>query len=186
MSAPFGLEQCERLVSRSYLDAEISRVAAELNQFYAGDEYTVLSLLSGAIVFSGLLVPQLEGLVKQDYIHATRYNENFSGGNIVELKAKPARPVKGKRVLLLDDIFDRGHTLDWTVAWCKNQGAVDVKTAVMVNKQLDDNSDRANLNPDFVAVDVPDRYVFGMGMDAAGYYRNLSGIFAKKETECSQ
>jgi hypoxanthine phosphoribosyltransferase len=81
-------------------------------------------------------------------------------------------------VLILDDIFDEGNTLAEVVAACKAQGAKEVITAVLINKNHDRKN--TNLEVDFYGLDVEDRFLFGYGMDYRGYWRNAEGIYAVK------
>ena len=113
-----------------------------------------------------------------DYLHATRYRGATSGGELV-WKHRPATPLQGRRVLLVDDILDEGHTLAAMRDWCLEQGAADVRIAALAVKM----HDRCvpGLCADYVGVEVPDRYVFGYGMDYHEQGRNLPAIYALKD-----
>jgi hypoxanthine phosphoribosyltransferase len=79
-------------------------------------------------------------------------------------------------VILIDDIFDEGNTLSALVAYCRQRGAAEVYTAVLVNKKHDRKVQ--GMRPDIFGLEVDDRYVFGFGMDYREYFRNLAGIYA--------
>ncbi|MEM7026862.1 MAG: phosphoribosyltransferase family protein, partial [Pseudomonadota bacterium] len=91
---------------------------------------------------------------------------------------KPGKSLKEQTVLLIDDILDEGITLAAITEYCKKQGAKKVYTAVLADKQL--NKERCINKADFTGVEVPDRYVFGYGMDYEEYHRNINGIYALK------
>src|SRR5690606_36704359 len=110
-----------------------------------------------------------------EYLHATRYRGATTGGELA-WKHRPATPLRGRRVLLLDDIVDEGHTLAAVRAWCDPQGAREVRIAARVTKA----ADRCVSGPcaDYAGLEVPDSYVFGYGMDCHEHGRNLPAIYA--------
>jgi len=79
-------------------------------------------------------------------------------------------------VLIVDDILDEGVTLRAVADYCRDAGAREVRVAVLVQKLHDRN--QVGVRPDFKGLDVPDRYVFGCGMDYREYFRNLTAIYA--------
>ena len=137
----------------------------------------VLCVMGGAVVFSGRLLPQLNFPLEFDYVQASRYH-NQTQGQQLAWKVMPGNNVLGRTVLLLDDILDEGHTLAAIREKCLSQGAERVVIAVLVEKDL---SRQKPVQADFVGLKVPDRYVFGCGMDVYGWWRNLPAIYALKE-----
>ena len=106
----------------------------------------------------------------------SRYDGTTRGGPL-SWKVLPRQPVSGRTILVLDDILDEGHTM---AAICERllvDGAASVRCAVFADKK----TGRAKpITPDFVGLSVPDRYVFGFGMDVEGAWRNLPAIYALK------
>jgi hypoxanthine phosphoribosyltransferase len=135
--------------------------------------------MGGAVVFAGQLLPRLEFPLEFDYLHATRYRDGTRGGGI-EWCALPRKDLKGRVILLLDDILDEGHTLAAAKARLLEMGATRVEIAVLAEKHLDLEKP---VQADFVGFTLPNRYVFGMGMDVHGLWRNLPGIYALVEDE---
>ncbi len=88
---------------------------------------------------------------------------------------KPEFPLRGRTVLLIDDILDEGYTLEALLVACREMGAAGVFSALLCEKEHDRGAD---IDGDFIGLKVPDRYVFGYGMDYKGYLRNAPGIFA--------
>jgi hypoxanthine phosphoribosyltransferase len=133
--------------------------------------------MNGAIFFAGQLTPRLTFPLQLDYVHATRY-QNGVEGKEVRWIVKPKATIKGKNVLILDDILDEGHTLKAIVDECRLLGAKQVKVAVLVEKEL---GKQKPVIADYVGITAPNRYIFGCGMDIHGWWRNLPAIYALKE-----
>jgi hypoxanthine phosphoribosyltransferase len=171
--------EADCLFDREQVHAAIDDMAEKITAALKDTNPLVLCLMSGAMVIGGKLLPRLDFNLQLDYIHATRYRNQTTGGNAVEWLVKPQHDLFGRTVLIVDDILDEGITLHEVIRWCEQQGAKKVYTAVMVDKHHN-RRQPANLTADFVGLDVPDRYVFGYGMDYKGYLRNAPGIYAVK------
>lgn len=169
------------LVSLQEMHAAVDRLAGELSRDYSERNPVLLTVMNGAVVFAGQLLPRLDFLLEIDYLHATRYNNSTAGSDIV-WKAKPETELSGRHVLVLDDILDEGTTLEAIVDYCRGQGAASVATAVLVDKQHDRKA-RPGLVADYTALWLEDAYLFGAGMDYKGYWRNAPGIYALAEQD---
>ena len=168
------LTEAELLFSADAVDAAVSQLAAQLTADL-GDRYPlVLAVMGGAGVFTGQLLPRLTFPLDFDYIHVSRYGEATTGGELVWRHA-PKEAVQGRVVLVLDDILDEGHTLHAIHERVMALGAKACYSAVLANKLLDHAKP---LTADYVGLDVPNRYVFGYGMDVRGAWRNLPAIYA--------
>jgi hypoxanthine phosphoribosyltransferase len=169
-----ALARADLIHDRVTLDTAIRRMAANIRNDYAGSRPLFLTLMNGGMVFGGLLSLELGIDIEFDYLHATRYRGETSGGGLHWLR-HPQVSLAGKRVLLVDDILDEGHTLHEVIAWCRAQGAADVRVAALAWKR----HGRCVIDaPEYWGVEVPDRYVFGFGMDYYEQGRNLPAIFA--------
>jgi len=177
------LPLAEQLHDRVALDAAIARMADAIVPDYAGNPLPPLfiTVLYGGLPFAAQLGFALgeRGLdVEFDTLHATRYRGGTIGGARLAWLHHPSAPLRGRRVLLADDILDEGHTLKAIQYWCEDQGAEDVRIAVLTRKQH--ARCVGGVTADYIGVEVPDRYVFGYGMDFHGQGRNLPGIYALK------
>lgn len=171
---PRPLDGAECLFTREQVEQALDTLADRLNRAFAGRRPVVLGIMNGALVPLGYLLPRLGFELELDYIHLTRYRQKLEGAETRWLQ-KARLPLFGREVLLVDDIFDQGITLREAVHYCRQAGAEQVTTAVLVRKRL------VGMLPvgevDYWALDVPDRYVFGYGMDYRGWWRNAPGIF---------
>jgi hypoxanthine phosphoribosyltransferase len=166
------------LYSAAETEAALARIAQAVSETLGREFPLVLAVMGGAVVFSGRLLPLLRFPLEFDYIHVTRYRERTAGGGI-DWRVEPKEDVHGRAVLVLDDILDEGATMAAVLDKLRALGAKSVHSAVFADKRI---GRPKPVRADFVGVEVPDRYVFGFGMDAYGLWRNLPEIYALNET----
>lgn len=171
------LNRSELLYGAEDIERTLDRLASEIGDALADRFPVALCVMGGAVVFTGKLLPRLGFPLEFDYLHASRYRDGTRGGEI-QWSMLPRKELVGRVVLLLDDILDEGHTLAAAKARLLELGAAEVVIAVLAEKDLAKDKPVA---ADFVGLRLPDRYVFGMGMDAYGLWRNLPAIYALKE-----
>lgn len=172
------LEQAELIHSSEVIQAAITRLAKEITQTLENANPIVICVVSGGIVFAGQLLTRLNFPLQLDYVHASRY-QNATVGKDLAWQVLPSLDLTNRTVLLVDDILDEGVTLKAIQEKCFELGAAKVLGAVMFEKELNRVKP---INADFIGLQVPDRYVFGYGMDAYGWWRNLPAIYALKAT----
>jgi hypoxanthine phosphoribosyltransferase len=171
------LEDSDLIAGAEEVQAAVRRVAHEIEQRLAGAYPLVLAVMGGAVVFAGQVLPLLRFPLDFDYIHASRYGAATRGAG-VDWKVSPPGLAKGRTVLVLDDILDHGETMAVIRQRLLELGATQFYCAVLVEKQLDKPKP---ITADFVGLRIPDRFVFGCGMDAKGYWRNLPEIRAMRD-----
>jgi hypoxanthine phosphoribosyltransferase len=172
------LEHSELVVSAEEIEAALHRLATEIEKRLATAYPLVLAVMGGAVVFAGQLLPLLRFPLDFEYIHATRYGSATAGGRLDWRVAPTEESVRGRTVLVLDDILDGGQTMHAIRERLLAQGATTFLCAVLVDKAL---ARPKPISADFVGLRIADRFVFGCGMDARGYWRNLPEIRAMKE-----
>jgi hypoxanthine phosphoribosyltransferase len=172
------LENSDLVASASEVEAAIQRIASEIEKRLAKAYPLVLAVMGGAVVFAGQLLPRLRFPLDFDYIHASRYGAETRGAR-VEWRVKPPALVRGRSVLVLDDILDHGETMRAIRDGLIELGADEFHSAVLVEKTLEA---KRPIAADFVGLRIPDRFVFGCGMDAKGFWRNLPEIRAMKKS----
>jgi hypoxanthine phosphoribosyltransferase len=171
------LEQADCLFTAQQLEDALAVMALAITQRLAGRDPLVVCLMNGGLVPFGALLPKLSFPLQVDYIHATRYGHRLQGADLKWI-AGPYMSPAGRTILLIDDILDEGATLAAIEDYYLKQGAREVFKAVMVKKQRPRS---LSIDADFIGLMVPDRYVFGYGMDYKGYLRNAPGIYAVAE-----
>ena len=172
------LREAELLCPPEQIEAALDRLAAAITARLEGHDPLVLMVMNGAFVTAARLLPRLRFPLRVGYLHATRYRSGTRGGEINWI-ALPRPAVTGQVVLVVDDIFDEGDTLKAILDEVRQQGAAAVHSAVLVNKRHDRKV--PGLTVDFVGLEVPDRYVFGCGMDYKEYWRQLPVIYATRD-----
>ena len=170
------LNQAELIHSSQAVNAAIERLSQEVTLALADACPVVICVMSGGLFFAGQLLARLNFPLQVDYVHASRYQHN-TVGNTLTWHALPKFDLSKRTVLLLDDILDEGITLLAIKEKCLALGAKAVLSAVLVEKVLNHSKPMV---ADFVGLEVPNRYVFGCGMDAYGWWRNLPAIYALK------
>jgi hypoxanthine phosphoribosyltransferase len=171
------LEESDRIASAEEVQAAIRRVASEIEKRLSSSYPMVLAVMGGAVFFAGQLLPLLRFPLDFDYIHASRYGAATRGAG-VDWKVSPPGLVHGRSVLVLDDILDHGETMNAIRARLLELGAKEFYCAVLVEKTL---GMKKPIAADFVGLTIPERFVFGCGMDAKGYWRNLPEIRAMRD-----
>jgi hypoxanthine phosphoribosyltransferase len=171
------LDEAECIVPESAVQAALDRLAGEITHVLAEAFPLVLPVMGGAIVFAGQLLPKLRFPLEFDYLHVTRYRGQTQGGEM-EWRVLPGKSVAGRTVLVLDDILDEGETLAAIRDKLLEMGAARVWSVVLTDKN---NGLDKPIRADFVGMNVPNRYVFGCGMDVYGLWRNLPAIYALKD-----
>lgn len=170
--------EADCLFNQQQVEQAIDAMAQSICDKLADKNPIVLTIMNGGLIFAGQLLTRLSFPLQVDYCHATRYRGKTSGGEL-HWKALPQVPMLDRVVLVVDDILDEGHTLQAILNAIRAQGATEVYTAVLVDKEHDRKAS-PDLKADFVGLKVPDRYVFGYGMDYKEYLRNAPGIYAVK------
>ncbi len=167
----------EEIADAKTVQASLDRLGQEISDALHDRFPLVLPVMGGAIVFAGQLLPRLDFPLEFDYLHVTRYRGKTQGG-AVEWRVLPGKSVAGRTVLVIDDILDEGETLYAVRQKLLEMGAARVHTAVLADKEI---QSKKPIQADFVGLKVPNRFVFGCGMDAYGLWRNLPEIRALKE-----
>src|SRR3989338_3409278 len=170
------LRDADLICSAEQVQAALQRVAQQINAALADKHQLVLSVMDGAVVFSGQLLPLLDFPLDFDYVHVSRYGNARQGG-AMHWKVEPRENVRGRVVLVLDDILDEGRTLDELRKRVMELGASKFYSAVLADKQ---HGRKKPIHADFVGIELPNRFVFGYCMDIEGAWRNLPAIYAVK------
>lgn len=172
------MAEADCLVNEQQVQTAIRTLADDISARLKDSNPLVFCVMNGGLILTGQLLPRLAFPVQAEYLHATRYRQETTGG-ILEWKLQPEADMNDRTVLIIDDILDEGTTLCAIADYCRAHGASNVLTAVLVDKQHDRKA-RPGLKADFTGLEVEDRFLFGYGMDYKGYWRNAPGIYAVK------
>jgi hypoxanthine phosphoribosyltransferase len=170
-----ALESAELVHDRTVIEAAIERMGGQVTQALGGERALFLTVLHGGLIFAGSLALSIGCDLQFDYVHATRYRGTTRGTQLQWLR-RPETAMRERSVILVDDILDEGHTLSALRDACVAEGARRVLVAVLCEKRH--GRCVPGMKANFVGVQVPDRYVFGYGMDWHEQGRNLPGIYA--------
>ena len=168
------LDQAQLIHTAEAVQSAISKLGKDVTLQFDNTCPIVICVMGGGIVFAGQLLTQLTFPLELDYVHASRYQNN-TVGNALIWQSLPKLDLNNRTVLLVDDILDEGITLLAIKEKCLALGAKDVYSAVLIEKKLPHTKP---IKADFIGLEVPNRYVFGCGMDAYGWWRNLPAIYA--------
>jgi len=172
------IERSTLVASREEVSAAVDRMAEAINEHYGDQPIVLIGVMTGAILPMAWLATRLKMPLTMDFVHATRYKGGLYGAEL-EYRVPPRLDLEGQRVLIVDDIFDEGHTLAAIKGSVEKRKAASTETAVLVRKVHERGLSRDY--PDFVGLDVPDVYVFGCGMDAYEEWRHLDHILALQQ-----
>ncbi len=168
-------EKSSCLFTTNEVEAALDKMAINIHEVLQEENPVILCVMVGGLVLLGNLLPRLDFPLEVDYVHATRYRGDITGGDI-HWKVKPSANLAGRTVLVVDDILDGGITLASIISEINNLGAKKVYSAVLVDKyckRVENGLEKA----DFVGLQIEDHYIFGYGMDYNEYLRNAPGIF---------
>ena len=169
------IENSSLVATREEVEEAVVRLAQEVNGFYGDQSIIMLAVMTGAIIPAAWLAAKLKMPIQMDFIHATRYAGQTQGGEL-DFRVPPRLNLQGHDILIVDDIYDVGLTLELIERYCLSRGARSVNSAVLVRK-LHDRETSGEL-PRFIGMDVEDKFVFGCGMDVYEHWRHLDEIRA--------
>lgn len=164
----------ENLIDRKTVENRIKELAKQIEKDYAGEEVYCVGLLKGSVVFLSDLVKEINSPVIIDFMSVSSYgSETVSSGDVKILKDTDL-DLRGKHVLIVEDIIDTGLTLEHVIRYFKeSKGVKTLKTCTLLSKP---QRRKVNIDIDYVGFDVPDKFVIGYGLDYDQKYRNLPYI----------
>lgn len=161
------------LISPEQIQTRIDEIAREISRAYDGKPVTIVGVLTGCIVFLADLIRRLDLPLKIALVQASSYRGKATSAGALHVQDDLLPELKGRHVLLIDDILDTGATLKHMVEHLQSLGVASVRTAVLLHKR---ERQQVALEPDFVGFDIPNEFVVGYGLDYDDEYRNLPYI----------
>ncbi len=174
------MKHADCLFDEAAVNAAYDRMAQAIQAEYATLNPVILCVMIGGVVPTVELIKRLSFPFELDYLHATRYRGETTGSSLI-WKVEPRTALADRHVLIVDDILDEGHTLLAIQRAVMSQSPASLQTAVLSEKLHDRKA--PEVAAQFVGLQLPDRYVFGCGMDYKEYFRQLPGIYAVGQTD---
>lgn len=171
------LDTADCLYDEVQVRAAYDALGQRISAIYAPLDPLVLLVMTGGFVAGAEVLRRLRFPLQLDYLHATRYRDRTQGADVV-WKHRPEKDLRGRHVLVIDDILDEGGTLADVRRSLTREQPASLRIAVLADKRHDRRV--AGARAEFVGLELPDRYVFGCGMDYKGYWRQLPAIYAVK------
>ena len=161
----------EILIPAARIQERVAELAGQIAADYHGRPVTIVGVLTGSLMFLADLVRRLDLPLRIGLIQASSYRGTQSGP--LHLGREIQGDVRGRHVLLLDDILDTGQTLQHLVGHVRQMEPLSIKVAVLLRKQ---GRQSVDVSADFVGFEIPDEFVVGYGLDYMERYRNLPYI----------
>jgi hypoxanthine phosphoribosyltransferase len=171
------------LLSEEELRSGVNRMAQEIASCYADRQLTIIGVLTGSVVLLADLIRMIESPTRVGVLQASSYRGATTQRGELAINADWLIDVGGRDVLLVDDIFDTGHTLERVMQKMREFEPASIRTAVLLRKK---SRQEVDYNPDFVAFDIPDEFVVGYGLDYADMYRNLPYLAALDDEDIAR
>lgn len=163
----------EILFTKQEIDMMVHKIASQINEDFAGEEVIAVIILKGSMIFAADLIRCLTVNVKLDFLQASSYGSGTQSSGVINIKKDIDTDIKGKNVLLIEDIIDSGNTLSLLKKEIQNRGAKTVKIASLLSKP-----DRrvVDVEVEYIGTDIPDEFVVGYGLDMDEKYRQMDYI----------
>ncbi|KFI91000.1 hypoxanthine phosphoribosyltransferase [Bifidobacterium saguini DSM 23967] len=165
------------LVSREQIDSKIQEMAARVSDDYRDKNPLVIAVLKGAVNTLVAFTEALSIPVQIDFMSLSSYGSGTKSSGTVTVRQDLSADVRGRHILIVEDIIDSGRTLAWLVAELKRRGAASVEVFALLNKP---SRREVDVDVKYPGYEIPDEFVVGFGLDYDEHYRNLESIAVLK------
>jgi len=163
------------LIDAESIKERVKNIAKDIENYFEDEEIIVICLLKGAFIFTSDLIRNINRKVKIDFLWVSSYGSSRESSGVIKIIKDIDMDIKGKSVLLVDDVLDTGNTFREIVEYIRRKGPHKLATCVAVRKEKEENR---NISVDFVGFNTPDVFLVGYGMDWDEEGRHLPGIYA--------
>ena len=165
--------QIKELISKQKLEGKVRELGKQITNDYEGEEVTLVGLLRGSVVFLADLCREIDLEVKIDFMNVSSYGNSMESSRDVKILKDLVDSIKGKNVIIVEDIIDTGYTLDLVISMLKERQPKSLKIATLLDKPA---RREINMDIDYVGFVIPDAFIVGYGIDYSQKYRNLNYI----------
>ncbi len=177
---PAALELDKQVFSTERIAQRVKELGRDIDRHYQTGDLLVLGLLKGSFIFLGDLVRNIPRPLQVDFLVATSYGAGMTTSGDVRLLYDPETELRGKHILLVEDIVDSGNTLNRLVQLLRGRGPQSIEICALLHKRI---APALEVEPRFVGFDAPPLFLVGYGLDHAEDYRHLPFIASLKDTE---
>jgi hypoxanthine phosphoribosyltransferase len=170
---PLHPDLSELLLSEAQIRRRVKSIAREIKAVYGDGEFTIISLINGAVMFTADLMREIDNPVRLDCIRVSSYGAKTKSIGTPQVIHNLTLDIARRHVLVIDDILDTGKTLQLVSGLIRELKPASLRTCVLLDKKARREVD---LEADFVGFEIPNKFVVGYGLDFAERYRNLPGI----------
>ncbi len=181
MTTEFSNDNLEILHSVEEIERRVRELGEEITRDYAGKDLVVVGVLKGSVIFLADLIRQIDLKLSIDFMAVSSYKDGTVSSGDVEILKDLTNPIRGKDVIICEDIVDTGLTLFRLMEILGSRGANSIKIATLLDKP--EPRIKKELKIDYCGFQIPNKFVVGYGLDAAGRYRNLPFIGIVKNPE---
>lgn len=182
-AVPWGRQSMRKLLSEDEIRAGVERLAARLRADYDQRPLTIVGILTGSLIMLADLIRQLDNPLRVALIRASQSHAENQRRTALVIDDKLLPNLVGRDVLVVDDIFDTGHTLVEVIAQLAKHAPKSIRSAVLLRKS---GRCEVAVEPDYVAFDIPDEFVVGYGLDYEDRYRNLPYVAALETADLTR
>jgi hypoxanthine phosphoribosyltransferase len=170
--------QLKILISRDEIAKAINRLACDIERDYQGKQPLLIGILKGSFVFMADLIRQLDLPLELDFIRLSSYGAARESSGKVRVVQGVKTPVKGRDVLVIEDIVDTGITISFLLDYLKKKRPASLKLCVLTDKP---SRRRVPVPIDYLGFTVPDKFIVGYGLDCDERFRNLPQIYTLED-----
>ena len=181
MTTEFTNQNLEILYSPEQITARVAELGAEITRDYADKDLVVIGVLKGSVIFVADLIRSIDLKMTIDFMAVSSYKDGTVSTGDVEILKDLTNPIRGKDVIICEDIVDTGLTLFRLMEILGSRGANSIKIATLLDKP--EPRIKKELKIDYTGFQIPNKFVVGYGLDAANRYRNLPFIGVVKNPD---
>lgn len=171
---PIPREKWKTLYSRERIAEEIKRLGREISRDYPDQDVLLVGVLKGSFLFIADLVREIDSPAMVDFVRLASYGSDTQSSGIIEFRKELEMPIRGRNVIIVEDIIDSGYTLECLYNKLLLQEPRSLKICTLIDKR---GRREVEIEADYVGMTMDDGFIIGYGLDYDEHYRNLPDIY---------